>query len=47
MLGKMKLREAVIIDKLDTLKQNWVLPLDPVYKQIVKMWLLNHARVWK
>lgn len=36
MLGKMKLREAVIIDKLDILKQNWVLPLDPVYKQIVK-----------
>lgn len=34
MLGKMKLRKAVIKDKLDTLKQ--VLPLDPVYKQIVK-----------
>lgn len=42
----MKLRKAVIKDKLDTLKQAYfpslgmaqdsVLPLDPVYKQIVK-----------
>lgn len=36
MLGKVKLRKAVIKDKLDTLKQASVLPLDPVYKQIVK-----------
>lgn len=32
----MRLRKAVIKDKLDTLKQTSVLPLDLVYKQIVK-----------
>lgn len=36
MLGKMKLRKALIRDKLDTLKQASVLLLDPVYKEIVK-----------
>lgn len=36
MLGKMKLRKALIKDKLDTLKQASVLLLDPVYKEIVK-----------
>lgn len=36
MLGKIKLRKAVIKDKLDTSKQASVLLLDPVCKQIVK-----------